>query len=111
MGVKNTKLIEANEFRKEKYEQAYTLLGEKLYTIPIKYVVDKLKHSHWSIYNIVAVLSYIRDYTLIVFEDKERIIEIDSWIDGLLIERLREQRNKHIDIDFNETNSKNYQVV
>lgn len=84
MGTNNTKLIEANEFRKEKYEEAYTLLGEKLYTIPIKYVVEKLRENNWNLYNIMLVLTYIRDYTLIMFEDKERVIEIDSWIDGLL---------------------------
>jgi hypothetical protein len=76
--IKRNKLYSQN-----KYEKAYVMLGERLYTIPIKYIVNILNEEKWKIDEIVNVLEYI-DY---VEECNERKEEIKNYIKCLEIQK------------------------
>lgn len=82
--IKNFTTIKSiNNYKNKKYNEAYEIMGNKLYTIPIKYIIDYLQKNNWNIYDIIFVLYYIKQYTIIIYNDIPRINEIDTWIDYL----------------------------
>jgi hypothetical protein len=73
-----------NNFR-DKYEKAYALLGEKIYNIPVKHIVEILNIKNWNDNDIIHVLSYIKVYTQNIGKDFDRAIEIQNYIDCLRV--------------------------
>lgn len=90
MGNKPEKLLNMNKERREKYDEAYKILGDRLFKIPVKYIVSNLEENNWKGLHILYVLLYLRQYTQI-FENKPyRILELNEWIDGLKYVVIRE---------------------
>lgn len=83
MGNSKAKLLDVNIERRKKYDNAYSILGERIHRIPIKYVVCELTEHNWNNESILLLLIYLKQYSLIMEKDMYRINELNEWIDGL----------------------------
>lgn len=91
MGSSNTKYTYGIEYPytnvnelKEYFDEAYKILDERLFTIPVKYIIELLKKHGWREHNIIKVLIYIKKYTQILEEDEERVHELEIWINNMI---------------------------
>ena len=80
MGSNKTKLLNINSQRREKFELAYELIGEKIYRIPIKFIVENLEKENWSQTDILYLLIYLQQYMDIMQENIYRKTELNHWI-------------------------------
>lgn len=80
MGSNKTKLLNINSQRREKFELAYELIGEKIYRIPIKFIIKNLETENWSETDILYLLIYLQQYMDITQENTYRRSELDHWI-------------------------------
>ena len=64
-------------------EIAYEAIGEKIHTIPVKYLIKTLIEREWKIKNILYTLEYLKELTIIMNKDNHRLVELDAWITDL----------------------------
>lgn len=81
MGNSKAKLLDVNVERRKTYDRAYEILGEKIHRIPIKYIIDELDNHKWNNENILLLLIYLKQYTLIMDYNTFRINELNNWIE------------------------------
>lgn len=96
MGNSNQKLLNMNVDRRKKYDQAYNLIGDKIHTNPVKYIVQSLRNYGWNSIDIKDVLIYLQQYNNIVDFKLYRNLELDNWIIGLTDE-IAYKRAKYSD--------------
>lgn len=83
MGNSNQKLLNMNVDRRKKYDQAYNLIGDKIHTNPVKYIVQTLRNECWNSIDIKDVLIYLQLYNNIMEQKMYRNLELQDWISGL----------------------------
>lgn len=94
MGSIKSKLQFPYYDEKQKYKEAYLLLGDNIFKNPIKYIIKELNDEYnWETENIIDMLLYLRDYTFVIEKDMERVREIEVWI-GNLEDKIMIKYNK-----------------
>ena len=83
MGIEVSKKLNVHNEKRINYEIAYEAIGEKIHTIPIKYLIKTLMERDWNVKNILYTLEYLKELTIVMNKDNHRLIELDAWITDL----------------------------